>query len=299
MKTEDDLSSATIDEAGMPVYWTDDGAGVVPGSDWQSSLRFRWSRRAVIQVAPALLLVAAITLFWQWYASRPGIDPILLPTPVEVWIALLAERDLLWSNTLVTLSETLLGFAVALLAGFCFAVLIDFSSWLRRALYPLLVTSQTVPIIALAPLLVLWFGPFLLSKLIVVALMCFFAITVALADGLRSADPELLKLYRAFGAGPIRLFWSVRLPGALPALFSGIRIAITYSVIGAIVGEYVGASAGLGLFIVQKMHSFNTAAMMAAILVTAALSVGLFVAVAVVERLSLPWYYQQGRSGSL
>ena len=246
-------------------------------------------------MAPALLLLAAIVAFWQWYASQPGIDPVLLPTPLAVWTALLAEHELLWRNTLVTLDETLVGFGAALLAGVFFATLIDFSPWLRRALYPLLVTSQTIPIITLAPLLVLWFGFGLVSKAIVITLICFFPITVALADGLRSADPELIKLYRAFGAGPIRLFWSVRLPGALPALFSGIRIAVAYSVIGAVFGEYVGASAGLGFFIDQAQHSFATAAEMAAILVTAAFSIALFVAVTLLERIALPWYYQQGR----
>src|SRR5262249_30836433 len=158
--------------------------------------------------------------------------------------ALVAQRVILWQHTLVTLSETAVGFAAALAAGTLFGAAIDFSSWLRRALYPLLVTSQTIPIITLAPLLVLWLGYALRSKAIVVLLVCFFPITVALADGLRSADPELMKLYRSFGAGRVRIFWSVRLPGALPALFSGIRIAITYSVIGAIFSEYIGANAG-------------------------------------------------------
>jgi ABC-type nitrate/sulfonate/bicarbonate transport system permease component len=218
---------------------------------------------------------------------------------VAVWAALAAERELLWQQTLVTLEETLVGFAAALVAGLFFATVIDFSRWLRRAIYPLLVTSQTIPIITLAPLLVLWFGFGLVSKAVVIALICFFPIVVALADGLRSTDPELDKLYRTFGAGRLRLYWSVRLPGALPALFSGIRIAVSYSVIGAIFGEYVGASAGLGYFIELKQHSFATAAEMAAILVTAALSIMLFLLVALIERLALPWYYQEGRQDSL
>ncbi len=292
MKTEDHVSSSSIDLA--------DESSAAPSGDIQairrgSSVLLRWVRQAGYLVAPALLLLAAIVAFWQWYASQPGIDPVLLPTPLAVWTALLAEHELLWRNTLVTLDETLVGFGAALLAGVFFATLIDFSPWLRRALYPLLVTSQTIPIITLAPLLVLWFGFGLVSKAIVITLICFFPITVALADGLRSADPELIKLYRAFGAGPIRLFCSVRLPGALPALFSGIRIAVAYSVIGAVFGEYVGASAGLGFFIDQAQHSFATAAEMAAILVTAAFSIVLFVAVTLLERIALPWYYQQRR----
>jgi ABC-type nitrate/sulfonate/bicarbonate transport system permease component len=258
-----------------------------------------WLRQIGSKVVPALVGFGAFIALWQWYAGQPSIDPQLLPTPVAVWRALSAESDLLWHHTLVTLEETLVGFAAALAAGVFLATVIDFSPWLRRALYPLLVTSQTIPIITLAPLLVLWFGFGLFSKVIVIALICFFPIVVALADGLRSTDPELVKLYRAFGAGRLRLYWSVRLPGALPALFSGIRIAVTYSVIGAIFGEYVGATAGLGYFIELKQRSFATAAEIGAIAVTAALSIMLFLLVALIERLALPWYYQEGREGSL
>jgi ABC-type nitrate/sulfonate/bicarbonate transport system permease component len=258
-----------------------------------------WLKQIGSRAVPALVGFGSLIALWQWYASQPSIDPQLLPTPLAVWRALTAEHDLLWQQTLVTLEETLVGFAAALVSGVFIATVIDFSPWLRRAIYPLLVTSQTIPIITLAPLLVLWFGFGLVSKVIVIALICFFPIVVALADGLRSTDPELVKLYRAFGAGQLRLYWSVRLPGALPALFSGIRIAVTYSVIGAIFGEYVGASAGLGYFIQLKQHSFATAAEIAAILVTAALSIMLFLLVALIERLALPWYYQEGREGSL
>ena len=252
-------------------------------------------RHGALLVLPPLAFFAALLLLWQWYAGQPGVDEVLLPQPTRVWSVLVAQRDILWYHTQVTLNETLVGFAAALAAGFVCGTIIDFSPWLRRALYPLLVTSQTIPIITLAPLLVLWFGFGLLSKTIVVMLVCFFPIVVALADGLRSADPELLKLYRTFGAGRPRIFWSVRLPGALPSLFSGIRIAITYSVIGAIFGEYVGATAGLGYYLEFKQHAFRTDDMIAAIAVTALLSIALFAATALVERLALPWYYAQGR----
>ena len=258
----------------------------------------RWrhlSRRTLVAGLPALGLLAALILLWQWYASQPTIDAQILPTPLAVWGVLVGQREILWQHTLVTLQETVVGFTVALAAGVACGALIDFSPWLRRAIYPLLVASQTIPIIILAPLLVLWFGFGLLSKSIVVLLVCFFPIVVALADGLRSADPELIKLFRAFGAGRWRIFWSVRLPGALPTLFSGVRIAIAYSVIGAIFGEYVGSTAGLGFYMQLKQHSFATAGVLAAIVVTALLSVALFASVALVERLALPWYYLQRR----
>ncbi len=272
------------------------GAAAPTSEPRQTGLAWlRLGGRLALRPWPALALGAALLLLWQWYASRPEVDPLLLPAPTAVWAALVAQRGILWHHTLVTLGETAAGFAAALAAGFVLGAAIDFSWWLRRASYPLLVASQTIPIIALAPLLVLWFGFGLTSKVIVVLLVCFFPITVALSDGLRSADPELLKLYRSFGAGRLRLFWSVRLPGALPALFSGIRIAITYSIIGAIFSEYVGASEGLGYYIELKQHTFATAGVIAAIVVTALLSVALFLLTALVERLALPWYFAAGR----
>jgi ABC-type nitrate/sulfonate/bicarbonate transport system permease component len=244
---------------------------------------------------PVALAVGILLLTWQLYASRPDADQQILPTPVAVWSALVAQREVLWGHTLVTLYETAVGFTAALVAGVVFAALIDFSPWLRRAIYPLLVVSQTIPIITLAPLLVLWFGFGVLSKTVVITLVCFFPITVALADGLRGADPELIRLYRTFGADRWRIFRSVKLPGALPSLFSGVRIAVAYSVIGAIFAEYVGAEAGLGFYIQQKQHGFATAAVLAAIVVTALLSLALFGLVALIERLALPWYYLQRR----
>ena len=281
-----------------------DVAKIAPGTAWQElGGRFRarrwWLPRgghAAIYLWPAVALFIILLALWHAYAGNLG-DSQLLPTPAEVWQALVARRDLLWVNTLVTLQETAVGFAAALAAGVLLGTIIDFSPWLRRALYPLLVTSQTIPIITLAPLLVLWFGFGLLSKSIVILLWCFFPIVVALVDGLRATEPDLVKLYRSFGAGKLRIFWSVRLPGALPSLFSGIRIAITYSVVGAIFSEYVGAEAGLGFFMEQQQHTFSTAGVIAAIVVTAALSIALFLLTALVERLALPWYYAQGRQG--
>jgi ABC-type nitrate/sulfonate/bicarbonate transport system permease component len=291
MKTLHDFQDATerapataSDTVEMPVL-----------STWPVARWWRVSRLTAAATLPALVLLAALVLLWQWYASQPDIDAQILPTPLAVWGVLVGQRDILWQHMLVTLQETLIGFALALAAGVIFGTLIDFSPWLRRAIYPLLVASQTIPIITLAPLLVLWFGFGLVSKSIVVLLVCFFPIVVALADGLRSADPELIRLFRAFGAGPVRIFWSVWLPGALPSLFSGVRIAIAYSVIGAIFGEYVGASAGLGFYMQLKQHSFATAGVLAAIVVTALLSIALFASVAIIVRLALPWYYLQRR----
>ncbi len=276
-----------------------DVATVARGAAWQEmggrfQAQRRWlprGRHAAIYLWPAVALFIILLALWHAYAGNLG-DSQLLPTPAEVWQALVARRDLLWVNTLVTLQETAVGFAAALAAGVLLGTIIDFSPWLRRALYPLLVTSQTIPIITLAPLLVLWFGFGLLSKSIVILLWCFFPIVVALVDGLRATEPDLVKLYRSFGAGKMRIFWSVRLPGALPSLFSGIRIAITYSVVGAIFGEYVGAARGLGIFLQTAKNSYRTDLVFGMIAVTAALSLLLYGLVVLVEWLAIPWARQ-------
>jgi ABC-type nitrate/sulfonate/bicarbonate transport system permease component len=247
-------------------------------------------------LAPPALLLLVLLLLWQAAAMALVRDDQVLPTPGAVAGALIAQRALLWTHSLVTLWETIVGFTASLVVGLALAAVIDLSPWLRRAFYPVLVISQTIPIITLAPLLVFWFGFGLTSKVIVVTLVCFFPIVVAAVDGLRGTDPELIKLYRTFGASAPRIFWSVRVPGALPAVFSGVRIAITYSVIGAIIGEYVGASAGLGFYMLQQQHSFGINRVIAAIAVTALLSVALFGATALIERLALPWYRAAGHA---
>jgi ABC-type nitrate/sulfonate/bicarbonate transport system permease component len=162
---------------------------------------------------------------------------------------------------------------------------------MRRAIYPLLITSQTIPIIALAPLLLIWFGYNIGPKVLVVALYCFFPIAVACADGLAAAEPELIKLLRSMRATRWQILWLVRLPGAMPSFFSGLRIAATYSVTGAIFGEYVGAEKGLGIYMKLEANSFATIQVFAAILVTAVLSLLLFGLVSLIERIALPWYH--------
>jgi len=205
--------------------------------------------------------------------------------------ALIDNRGIIYDNTVQTLLETVLGMVAATLLGLLLAVMLDISQWLRRAIYPLLVTSQTIPIIALAPLLLIWLGYDIRPKLIVVTLYCFFPIAVACADGLAGAEPELIKLLRSMRASRWQILRLVRLPGAMPAFFSGLRIAATYSVTGAIVGEFVGAEKGLGIYMQREANSFATVQVFAAILVTAALSLLLFGLVSLIERIALPWYH--------
>ncbi len=243
------------------------------------------------RVVPALLTVGMLLAFWQLYVQISGIRPTILPGPIRVISALLDYQEQILDHTRQTLLETLIGFGVALAAGFLFAVLLDLSPTLKRAIYPLLIASQTIPLVAIAPLLVIWFGYDIVPKIIVVWLVCFFPIVVAGVDGFAATDADTSRLLKSMGASQNQIFWKLRLPSALPYLFSGIRIAITYSVAGAILGEYVGAEKGLGIFIQRVKNSGRNDLVFAAVLITALISILLFLAVSLIQRRLMPWYF--------
>jgi ABC-type nitrate/sulfonate/bicarbonate transport system permease component len=238
---------------------------------------------------PAALLVAAGLAVWQWYVTAFGVRPQVLPSPLRVVEQGWAFREQIWANTVPTLQVTAVGFAVSLVLGWAIAIAVDFSPWLRRAVTPLLVASQTLPIIAIAPLLIIWFGFGLLPKVVVVTLVTFFPVTVGLIEGFAATDPAATRLLRSMGASRWRQFRYVRLPGAMPRFFTALRIGITYAVVGAVFAEYVGAVAGLGIFMNLQKNSFRTDLVLAAVAVTALVSVLLFALTYLVERLVVPW----------
>lgn len=247
--------------------------------------------RRFANYGPAFVLAVTLLMLWE-IIVRANLVPVqALPSPSAIARALMFNWDVIYENTVPTLLEAVLGLLVATALGLLLAVLLDFSSWSRRAIYPLLIISQTIPIVALAPLLLIWFGFDIGPKVIVVTLYCFFPVAVATADGLASADPDLMKLLKSMNASRWQILWLVRLPGAMPAFFSGLRIAATYSVTGAIVGEFVGAYKGLGIYMMTSANSHAIRIVFASIVVTAALSLALFGLVSLVERLALPWYH--------
>ena len=242
-------------------------------------------RRAALATA----LIVVFVLIWQAVASLHSVDDLTLASPVETFDALRDDHSLLLDNARVTLVEVLLGLAISVVAGVLFAVSMHLVRPLRDAAYPLLVGSQAIPIVVLAPLFVLAFGYGIGPKLAVVALICFFPITVNLLDGLRSAPPELLKLMRSMGASRLRTLRSVELPSALPALFSGLKIAASVSVIGAVFGEWAGADEGLGRLVLLGNNQLQTPRVYAGIVILTLMAVGLFALVALAERLAVPW----------
>ena len=232
----------------------------------------------------ALLLVLAALGAWELYARAGGVDDFILPAPTEIAAALADDRALLWDNLLVTATEVALGILLALPAGFALAVVLHLSRTARRAVYPVVVASQAVPVVIVAPLLVVWFGFGLGPKLAIVALVSFFPVVVTTLDALRATDRELLKLLRTMDASRWQAFRFAELPAAAPAALSGARVAVAVSVIGAVFAEYVGSEEGLGHLILQATPQLETARAWAAVVVLAAFAVALFFALAAAER---------------
>lgn len=243
---------------------------------------------------PGFTLLALLAL-WEIAVHLSQVEPWILPGPSKIIGALWQARELLWQHSIQTIYETTLGLGIAVVIGIALATAIEWSQSLRKAIYPLLLVSQTIPIIAVAPLLIIWFGYGLLPKVLVVALVCFFPITINLADGYRLVDREMIRLLAAMGAGPGRIFTMVKLPAALPFFFSGLRIAGTYSVMGAVIGEWLGATKGLGIFMTRSSQSYLTDRVFAAIIVITCLSLVIYLIIEGVARLTMPWYYRKSR----
>lgn len=239
--------------------------------------------------ALALLLALGGVLVWQAVTYFRDIPSWLVPSPWEVLQALGDDAGLIARHTWVTAQEALLGFVVAVAVGFALAVAIAHSRLVERALYPYVIASQAVPIIAIAPVLVVWFGFGMLPKIIVIVLITFFPVTINTVDGLRSVEPDLLRLMRTMGASRWQVFRMVRLPSALPLFFSGAKVAAAVSVIGAILGEWVGASEGLGYLITRSSAQFLTARVFASIVVLSLMGIALFYLVSYLERVATPW----------
>jgi ABC-type nitrate/sulfonate/bicarbonate transport system permease component len=244
-----------------------------------------------VPIAFAILVLA----LWQLVASVSGIAESSLPKPTQVADALWTDRSLLIDNAWVTIQEIALGFAAAIALGVALATAIHSSKLVERAVYPWLVISQMIPIVALAPIIVIWTGFDLRPKVIVIALVSFFPIAVNTIDGLKAADPKLLDLLRTLGAGRRQRFRIAQFPAALPFVFSGLKIAAALAVIGAVFAEWVGSSEGLGHLILILNNQTATAEMFATIAVLALIGVALFALVSAVERLMLPWYHDERR----
>ncbi len=243
---------------------------------------------------PALLLAALIGL-WQLAASSGfladvlGVEEFLVPSPAEIASSLWDNRTILLENAWVTLREIALGLAFAIAVGLLFAVAMNFSEAVRLASYPLVIASQAIPILVIAPILIIWLGFGMAPKVLVIALICFFPITVATLDGLSSVDQDALKLMRTLYASRWQTFWRVEAPTALPSFFSGAKIAAAVAPIGAVFAEWVASNEGLGHLILNYNANYQVADMFAATAVLTVIAIGFFGLLALVERHVVTW----------
>jgi ABC-type nitrate/sulfonate/bicarbonate transport system permease component len=227
---------------------------------------------------------------WELISVYTGIPGYILPAPSAIIYALVNNYKLLLYHSGYTFAAVLPGLGLAIIISPLLALFMDHFPFFKKALYPLLVVSQAVPIFAVAPLILIWFGVGLLPKVLIVALVCFFPLTINLVEGFSQVDPEMIELMLTMRANRLLITRTVHLPYTLPYFFSGLKIAVTYSVLGAIIGEWLAARAGLGIFMLRAMHSFRTADLFAAIIIVVALSLTLFKLVELIGYLTMPWH---------
>lgn len=244
------------------------------------------SARAILG---ATLTFLALVALWELLVRWFNIPGWLLPTPSAIAIAIAEWRDELVRHSLITLYETLLGFALAIAISIPLAVAVVHSALLRNTIYPILLIFQSVPKVAIAPLLALWIGFGMMPKIAVVFLVCFFPIIVAAASGLSAVPAPLMELIRSLSASTTQTFIKIRFPTAMPHIFVGLKVAITFAVIGAVIGEFVGSEDGLGYLILVSTSQSRTPLAFGALLLLTIISMVLYYGIAFIERIVVPW----------
>jgi NitT/TauT family transport system permease protein len=247
------------------------------------------TRRIATQIGYPLAGTVLLIALWTFLCVYFNVPTVVLPTPDKVLHAFIARFDLIWSEGWVTLKETLYGFVLALAVGIPMAVAVANSRAMNLMFYPLLIGLQSVPKVALAPIILVWLGTGIESKLAIVWLVAFFPIIVDTVAGLRSTPRELLELARSLRASPMQVFLKVQLPAALPFIFTGAKVAITLAVIGAVIGEFVGSSEGLGFLLLSATSQLDSPLAFAALFALSFLGMFVYLLVELAERLAAPW----------
>jgi NitT/TauT family transport system permease protein len=245
---------------------------------------------------PVTVLLGLFAVWW-FVAWRELVPAYLVPAPGAVAETMVADWPMLLEHTWVTTLETIVGFVLAAVIGVATAVLLVYSRTAEKSLYPLILFAQVIPKIAIAPILVVWFGFGMTPKIVLAVLIAFFPVVVSAVAGLRSVDPELLEMSATMGASRWKTFRKIRFPGALPQLMSGLKVAVTLAVVGAVVGEFVGADRGLGYVLLLASGNLDAPLLFADLILMSLIGVVLFVLVEVLERLLIPWH--ASRRGNL
>ena len=234
-------------------------------------------------------LIIGLILIWQVVCSLELVPGYMLPSPIQVMQAFINEFNVLMGHLMISLSEAFLGLGVGILVAFILAVVMDHYRGLHKSLYPLLIISQTVPVIAIAPLLVLWMGYGMAPKVMVIFLVCFFPITISLLDGFKEADRDTIRLMKSMGANAKQIFWHIKLPCALPGSLAGLKVSVSYAVIGAVVAEWLGGTAGLGVYMTRVRKSYAFDKMFAVIFLVSLISLVLMKLVSLLDRKIMPY----------
>lgn len=239
--------------------------------------------------------VIAFVVIWQIVCVLGLVPGFMLPSPLDVGAALVSEFPLLMHHAGVTLLEAFLGLVAGVMLGFCCAALMDTFPLVKSALYPILVLTQTIPPVAIAPLLILWFSYGIVPKVILVVLVSFFPMAVGLLEGFQSVDPDMVKLLKSMGADRLQIFWNVKFPSAMGNFFSGLKIAVSYSIVGAVIAEWLGGFTGLGVYMTRVKKSLSYDKMFAVILLVSFISLLLMEAVKYIQYKSMPWDHLDDR----
>lgn len=261
----------------------------IPLPDLDARERAEARRRKIVAAAVPLATAAGLIALWQIGVRAFGVPTYIAPAPSDVAATFYAKFPLLMQNFWPTLFESVAGFAVGNIAAILIAVAFVHSRNVERAFFPIAVFVNTIPILAIAPILVLIFGPGITAKVVIAGLICFFPTLVNMVRGLQSVSPQALELARILSATKAEVFWKMRLPSSLPFLFSALKISATTSVIGAIVGEWVGADKGLGALIIDATFNFNSPLLYATVFMSSGLSVLMFALVSLAERWIVRW----------
>ncbi|HBG22417.1 MAG TPA: ABC transporter permease [Peptococcaceae bacterium] len=246
--------------------------------------------RNMVDIGVPIFFIFFLLVLWELIVRWESTPEWILPGPIQILKTFGETLPMMLEHTRSTMLECLLGFAVAIILAVIIAVVMDELPLVKKALYPLLITSQTIPTVSVAPLFIIWFGYGILPKVLVVILMCFFPVAISLLGGLAAVDRDYLELFRSMGASKIAIFRMVKLPLSLPAFFSGLKISATYSVMGAVIGEWLGAKEGIGYYLTLSQRSYMVDRVFAAILVITILSLLIFALIVAVERLVIPWH---------
>ncbi len=236
-----------------------------------------------------------LLIIWEIIAKLQVVPTYILPAPTQIIKTLITNLPILKEHIIVTLLEALVGFIIAIILAMVIAIVMDSIPIVKKAVYPLVIISQTIPIVTIAPLFAIWFGFGYLPKVVIVVLVCFFPITISLLEGLESVEEDLLNLIKSMGANKVQVYKMVKIPAAMPNFFSGLKISATYSIMGATIGEWVGGKNGLGVYMLRVKHSFATDKVFAAIILITLLSILILTLISFIEKRAMPWIYNQNQ----